>query len=55
MPLAKVSVETAPRDSHVLITQRGKKEKCCDFKSNVRTPKHLNIPHTGGAKDPKYF
>lgn len=55
MPLTKVSVETAPRDSHMLITQwRKRGKKCCDFKSKVRTPKHLNIPHTG-RRDAQYF
>lgn len=52
VPFTKVSVETAPRDSHVLITQRKKWKKCRDFKSSVRTPKHLSIPHTGGEETP---
>lgn len=55
MPLTKVSVEAAPKDSHVLVTQRGKRgKKCCDFKSTIRTPKYLSIPHTGG-REPQYF
>lgn len=55
MPLTKISVKTAPRDSHVLITQRRERgKKCCDFESKVRTPKHLNIPHTVG-RDPQFL
>lgn len=54
MPLTKVSADVLPGTATCSLLGGNRGKKCWDLKSNIRTPKHVSIPHTRG-RHPQYF